>query len=81
VAQASAVRALGLIGDDSALPTLTGALESTATRAEAAEALTRFGTQVIPWLLPLLTTSQDDNLRYHVKETLALVGWRGKHSK
>lgn len=81
VAQASAVRALGLIGDDSALPTLTGALESTVTRAEAAEALTRFGAKVIPWLLPLLTTSQDDNLRYHVKETLTLVGWRGKSSK
>jgi HEAT repeat protein len=72
---------LGLIGDDSALPALTGALESTVTRAEAAEALTRFGEKVIPWLLPLLTTSQDDNLRYHVTETLALVGWRGRITK
>jgi HEAT repeat protein len=81
VAQASAVRALGLIGDDSALPTLTEALESTATRAEAAEALARFGSKAISWLLPLLTTSQDDNLRYHVKETLALVGWRSRITK
>jgi HEAT repeat protein len=78
VTQAAAVRALGLIGDDSALPTLTEALESTETRAEAAEALARFGSKVIPWLLPLLTSSQDDNLRYHVKNTLALVGWRGR---
>lgn len=81
VAQATAVRALGLLGDDSALATLTGALESTTTRAEAAEALARFGTRAIPWLLPLLTTSQDDNLRYHVKETLTLVGWRGRGVK
>ena len=81
VAQAAAVRALGLIGDDSVLATLTGALESTATRAEAAEALARFGSKAIAWLLPLLTTSQDDNLRYHVKETLALVGWRGRVTK
>jgi HEAT repeat protein len=77
-AQASAVRALGLLGDDSALATLAGALESTTTRAEAAEALARFGAKAIPWLLPLLSTSQDDNLRYHVKETLTLVGWRGR---
>lgn len=81
ITQAAAVRALGLIGDDSVLPTLTGALESTVTRAEAAEALARFGSKAIPWLLPVLTTSQDDNLRYHVKETLALVGWRGKITK
>jgi HEAT repeat protein len=81
ITQASAVRALGLIGDESALPTLTGALESTATRAEAAEALARFGSKAIAWLLPLLTTSQDDNLRYRVKETLTLVGWRGRVTK
>ncbi len=80
-AQAAAVLALGLLGDDSALATLTGALESTTTRTEAAEALARFGTRAIPWLLPLLTTAQDDNLRYHVKETLTLIGWRGRGVK
>jgi HEAT repeat protein len=81
VTQAAAVRALGMIGDESALPTLAASLGSTFTRAEAAGALGRFGQKSIPWLLPLLTGSPDDNVRYHVKETLALVGWRGKSSK
>ncbi|MDH4237223.1 MAG: HEAT repeat domain-containing protein [Nitrospira sp.] len=81
VTQAAAVRALGTIGDESALPTLAAALGSTFTRAEAAAALARFGQKSIPWLLPLLTGSPDDNVRYHVKETLALVGWRGNNSK
>ena len=76
VTQAAAVRALGAIGDESAIPALTGALQSTFTRTEAAEALSRFGPKVVPWLLPLLTGAQDDNVRYHVKETLASVGWR-----
>lgn len=76
VTQAAAVRALGEMGDESALPTLAAALGSTFTRAEAAAALARFGPKAIPWLLPLLAGSQDDNVRYHVKETLALVGWR-----
>lgn len=81
VTQAAAVRALGIIGDESVLPTLAAALSSTFTRAEAAAALARFGQKSIPWLLPLLTGSPDDNVRYHVKETLALVGWRGKGMK
>ncbi len=81
VTQAAAVRALGTIGNDSALPTLAAALNSTFTRVEAAAALARFGQKSIPWLLPLLTGSPDDNVRYHVKETLALVGWRGKSTK
>jgi HEAT repeat protein len=74
--QAAAVQALGEIGDESALPTLVAALEPTFTRAEAAAALARFGSKAIPWLLPLLTGPRDENVRYHVKETLALVGWR-----
>jgi HEAT repeat protein len=81
VTQATAVRALGVIGDESALPTLTAAMESTFTRTEAAEALAQFGPKAIPWLLPLLTGSQDDTLRHHVRETLALVGWRGRGTK
>jgi len=78
VTQAAAVRALGAIGDESALQTLTSALQSTFTRAEAAEALSRFGSKAVPWLLPLLTETEDENVRYHVKETLTSAGWRGK---
>ena len=74
--QAAAVQALGAIGDESALPTLVAALGPTFTRAEAAAALARFGPKAIPLLLPLLTGTGDENVRYHVKETLALVGWR-----
>jgi HEAT repeat protein len=74
--QAAAVRALGAIGDETALPTLLAALEPTVTRAEAAAALIRFGSQAIPLLLPLLAGSPDDNVRYHVKETLSAIGWR-----
>jgi HEAT repeat protein len=74
--QAAAVRALGAIGDEAAIPSLVSALEPTFTRGEAAAALARFGSKAIPFLLPLLTAQQDDNVRYHVKETLALAGWR-----
>ena len=81
VTQAAAVRALGLIGDEAAISALTAALDSTFTRAEAAEALSRFGTKAVPWLLPLLTGSQDENVRYHVRETLTSVGWRGRTSR
>jgi HEAT repeat protein len=76
ITQGAAVRALGAIGDETALPSLIAALEPTFTRAEAAAALVRFGSRVIPLLLPLLTGSRDENVRYHVEETLALVGWR-----
>jgi HEAT repeat protein len=81
MSQAAAVRALGLINDDTALPTLVGALQSTFTRADAAAALVKFGSKIIPLLIPLLTQSTDDNVRYYVKETLTAVGWRGKNSK
>ena len=82
VTQAAAVHALGVIGDESALPTLVAALEPTFTRAEAAAALARFGAKAIPLLLPLLTGTGDENVRYHVKETLALVGWKpGRNRK
>lgn len=74
--QAAAVRALGTIGDASALPVLAAALESTWTRAEAAAALAQFGSEAVPVLLPLLTGSVDDNVRYHVQETLSAIGWR-----
>ena len=76
MAQAAAVRALGMVGDESALPTLVAALHSTFTRAEAAAALAQYQSKAIPLLLPLLAEPTDDNVRYHVKETLALIGWR-----
>lgn len=76
ITQSAAVRALGAIGDETALPSLVAALEPTFTRAEASAALARFGSKVVPLLLPLLTRSHDENIRYHVEETLALVGWR-----
>lgn len=76
LAMPAAVKALGLIGEESALPTLVAALHETVTRAEAAVALTRFGAKATPLLLPLLKQTQDENVRYHVAEALAKVGWR-----
>ena len=72
----AAVRALGAIRDETAIPSLMKALRHTVTRAEAADALTRFGSAVIAPLLAVLARESDDNIRYHVKETLAKVGWR-----
>lgn len=72
----AAVRALGAIGDEAAIPSLVSALEPTFTRGEAAAALAKFGAKAVPFLLPLLTGPRDENVRYHVKETLASVGWR-----
>jgi HEAT repeat protein len=72
----AAAKALGVIRDESAIPSLIKALRYTVTRADAADALTRFGGNVIAPLLALLAHESDDNIRYHVKETLAKVGWR-----
>ena len=72
----AAVRALGAIRDETAIPSLIKALCHTVTRAEAADALTRFGSAVIAPLLAVMARESDDNIRYHVKETLAKVGWR-----
>ena len=71
-----AVRALGLIRDEGSIPTLVTALSNTVTRADAATALAAFGPTVIPSLLPLLARETDENVRYHVRETLTAVGWR-----
>lgn len=76
LAMPAAVRALGLIGDERALPTLAAALLHTVTRGEAAAALVRFGSKSLPHVLPLLKQSQDENVRFYVKETLGKVGWR-----
>jgi HEAT repeat protein len=69
-------RALGEIRDEAAIPSLMKALHHTVTRAEASDALTRFGSAVIAPLLAVLAREPDDNIRYHVKETLTKVGWR-----
>jgi HEAT repeat protein len=76
ITQGAAVRALGLIGDDRAIPSLVAALRPTHTRAEAAASLVKFGSKVVPVLISLLNESPDENLRFHVRETLTLVGWR-----
>ena len=76
ITQGAAVLALGLIGDERAILPLVRALEPTFTRAEAATALAKFGSKVVPLLVPLLNTSHDENLRFHVRETLVSAGWR-----
>ncbi|MFO0775439.1 MAG: HEAT repeat domain-containing protein [Nitrospiraceae bacterium] len=76
LAMPAAARALGRIGDEAALPALAAALRHTVTRADAAAALVRFGSKAVPHLLPLLQQTTDDNIRYHVKDTLTQVGWR-----
>ena len=72
----AAVKALAAIGDERALPTLREALKSTLIRVEAAEALSRFGKVAIPSLVEMYKNEPDDNIRYHIKETLARLGWR-----
>jgi HEAT repeat protein len=74
--QGAAARALGAIGDERAIPSLVAALNQTFTRVEAATALAKFGAKVIPFLLPLLNEPRDENLLFHVRETLAAAGWR-----
>ena len=78
IARGAAARSLGLIGDERAIPSLVAALEPTFTRAEAAAALAAFGSRVIPFLLPLLNEPRDENLLFHVRETLASAGWRSR---
>jgi HEAT repeat protein len=76
VTMGAAVRALGILGNDSAIPSLMNALRQTVTRADAAVSLARFGSKVIAPLLTVLSQETDDNIRFHVKETLTKVGWR-----
>jgi HEAT repeat protein len=82
ITQGAAARALGAIGDERAIPSLVAALEPTFTRAEAATALTKFGSKIIPFLLPLLNEPHDENLLFHVREALASAGWMpGRRSR
>lgn len=80
ITQSAAARALGMIGDEAAIPSLVDALDPTYTRADAAAALATFGTKVIPFLIPLLTDSTDENVQFHVRETLTLAGWRPRRA-
>ncbi|MBK9308402.1 MAG: HEAT repeat domain-containing protein [Nitrospira sp.] len=80
ITQGAAARALGLIGDEAAIPSLVNALGQTYTRADAAAALAAFGAKVVPFLIPLLTDSTDDNVQFHVRETLTLAGWRPRRA-
>jgi len=70
------MRPLSVVYIATAIPSLIKALRYTVTRADAADALTRFGGNVIAPLLALLAHESDDNIRYHIKDTLAKVGWR-----
>jgi HEAT repeat protein len=72
----AAVKALAQIGDTRAIPTLLEALKSTLIRVEAAQALTRFGKAATSPLIEMYKKETDDNIRFHVKETLARLGWR-----
>ena len=76
VTMAAAVRALGVLGDDAAIPSLLNALQQTVTRADAAAALACFGSKVIPPLLALLSQATDENIRFHIHDALTKVGWR-----
>ncbi len=76
ITQGAAARALGTIGDETAISALVAALNRTATRAEAATSLAKFGAKAVPFLLPLLNDPRDENLLFHVRETLAAAGWR-----
>ena len=76
VTMGAAVRALGMIADEAAIPSLLKALRHTITRADAATALTRFGSKVVAPLLTVMKQESDENIRFYVKDTLANVGWR-----
>ena len=70
-----AIKALARLKDEQAIPILINALQSTLVRKDAAEALTAFGKSSIPPLVELFKKEPDENIRYHVKETLTKLGW------
>ena len=71
----SAIKALARLKDEQAIPVLINALRSTLVRKDAAEALTVFGKLAIPPLVELFKKESDENIRYHIKETLTKLGW------
>jgi HEAT repeat protein len=76
LAMEAAVKALAQIGDPKVIPNLVQALKNTVVRANAAEGLVAFGEAAIPSLLDCLRREQDPNILYHVRESLAKLGWR-----
>lgn len=73
-----AIRALARIRDKEAIPLLITALQSTLIRNEASEALVQFGREAIAPLVSELQREPDENIRYHIKETLNQLGWNPK---
>ncbi len=73
-----AIRALARIRDEEAIPVLVAALQSTLIRNEASEALVRFGQKAIAPLVSRLQQERDENIRYHIRETLTQLGWNPK---
>ena len=71
-----AVRALGDIGDETAIPALIAALRYTVTRSESSAALARFGPSALPFLLEIVEKERDKNIVYYAKEALSQLGWR-----
>ncbi|MCS5531575.1 MAG: HEAT repeat domain-containing protein [Candidatus Poseidoniales archaeon] len=71
----SAIRALARLKDEQAIPVLINALQSTLVRKDAAEALTAFGKFAIRPLVEVFRKEPDENIRYHIKETLTKLGW------
>lgn len=71
----AAVRALARLKDGKAIPVLMTALQSTLVRKEAAEALSAFGKAAVPPLVEQFKKEPDENIRYHLKETLTRLGW------
>ena len=76
VAMGAAAKALALIKDETTMRPLVAALQNTVVREEAAAALVAFGPPAIPLLLGALGKEKDENIVYHVKESLRQLGWR-----
>jgi len=70
-----AIRALAGLQAVEAIPVLINALQSTLVRKEAALALTAFGEGAISQLVERLREETDDNIRFHLKETLSSLSW------
>ena len=73
-----AIRAIARIHDEEAIPLLIMALQSTLIRNEASDALVQFGQKAVAPLVGQLQREQDENIRYHIKETLTQLGWNPK---
>ncbi len=72
----AAVKALGDLKDISTIPALIAALQNTMVREGAAAALVSFGAPSVPPLVKVLRSERDENIVYHVKESLQQLGWR-----